>query len=217
MAIMKSGWMITAKFDENQHFVFFYEYDSDNDRNYDATLEDALERFYHADYPNGFEDEVYFPMVVQMVGIPDNDGMIEIEHHLMFDLLKFRQYFDKGYILNEDGEKETWKFSDFLHEITNTAKPEGQKAWVFLASQTNDGEVEDPIVRVFDNKAAALRHLDMFVNGNEGEREHAKKKGWEIDVDEPTMFRADEHDRYNFNHTEVQVLEQYIHMEDFIG
>lgn len=215
MGQMKSGWMITAKFDENQHFVFFYEYDCDS--SYDATLEDALERFYHEDYPNGFQDDVYFPMVVQMVGIPDNDGMIETELHLMFDLQKFRQYFDKGYILKEDGTKGAYLFTDFLNTIDNDAKPEYQKAWVFIASQTNEGEVEDPIVKVFDNKAAALEHLNMFVNGNEGERETADKKGWMVDCDEPEIFRACERDRYYYNHTEAQVLEQYIHTEDFVG
>lgn len=87
----------------------------------------------------------------------------------------------------------------------NSGKTE--KVWAFIACQTIDGDANDPIVRVFDNEAEALRHLDIFVNGRKGEREYAEKKGWEIDLDEPSVFRAADLDRYNFNYTEAEVRE----------
>ena len=126
MAKMKAGWMITATFDEYTKVAYFYDFNPDD--GWQGTLEPALERFYHDDYPeiqDAYEVELTrFPLDCKMIGLPDNDGQVELEYHLIFDPVSFRHYFDLGWSASSSEPNERYTFERFFEDIDDDGPKE---------------------------------------------------------------------------------------------
>ena len=81
------------------------------------------------------------------------------------------------------------------------------KVYVFVANGAADGDVSSPIINVFASKEKACEKLKSWVEGEEGEREYANKRGWDVYLDTPDYFGACDEGDYANNHTEIEVLE----------
>ncbi|MFW5563394.1 MAG: hypothetical protein ACOCNX_00705 [Prevotella sp.] len=142
MAKMKAGWMITATFDEYTKVAYFYDFNPDD--GWQGTLEPALERFYHDDYTeiqDAYEDELTrFPLDCKMIGLPDNDGQVELEYHLIFDPVSFRHYFDLGWSASSSEPNERYTFERFFEDIDDDGPKEKCALVMNLANKLNNFE-----------------------------------------------------------------------------
>lgn len=77
--------------------------------------------------------------------------------------------------------------------------------WVFTAHQACDDQVLDTITEVFATEEAALKHMQEFVGGEDGELAFAEKRGWKIEANVPDYFQAYEDGYYCGNHTEAEI------------
>lgn len=82
---------------------------------------------------------------------------------------------------------------------------EPEYVWVFVAEQSADDETMATITRVFATEEAAVKCLRDFVDGDEGEREYAEKRGWTIEADCDDWFVAYKEGYYCGNHTECSI------------
>ena len=92
---------------------------------------------------------------------------------------------------------------------TADKKPQAKKVWVFTAEQAWDGEAADVIVQTFATEQAAQDYLHDFVykDGDETIAEYVKKHGWEVDEDEPWLYRASSPGYYPTDHVECTITE----------
>lgn len=70
MALLKSTWVLTAKLNEYETFMFHYDC---------INLIDALDQFWHSDYPEHLidcENNGLFP--IDVIAMPDEDGMVAV-------------------------------------------------------------------------------------------------------------------------------------------
>lgn len=77
--------------------------------------------------------------------------------------------------------------------------------WVFTADQVADGDAMDVITEVYATEEAARQHMHEFVYADDGELLYAKKRGWEVEINEPDHFRSFEEGYYTDNHTEATI------------
>ena len=86
-------------------------------------------------------------------------------------------------------------------------KTEPQYVWVFTAEQAWDGEVADIIVRAFPTEEAAQKYMREFINDGDGESiaEYVKREGWDVEEDEPSLYRAFNAGYYNTDHIELTI------------
>ncbi len=108
---------------------------------------------------------------------------------------------------------------DLLHDIAESLqtiagkmadkKPQVKKVWVFTAEQACDGEVTDTIVETFATEQTAQDYLHDFVywEGDETIAEYAKKHDWEVEQDEPWLYRAFKPGYYPTDHVECTITE----------
>lgn len=84
-----------------------------------------------------------------------------------------------------------------------------EKVYVFTAEQAWDGEVADIIVKTFRTRAAAQEFMHEFIHedGDESIENYVKRKGWEVEMDEPDLYRACEDGYYPTNHIEITITE----------
>lgn len=86
-------------------------------------------------------------------------------------------------------------------------KPEPQYVWVFTAEQAWDGETADVIVKAFGTEEAAHKYMQSFIHddGDESIEAYVKDKGWEVEMDEPDLYRAYNDGYYNSDHIELTI------------
>ena len=88
-------------------------------------------------------------------------------------------------------------------------KDEPEKVYVFTAEQAWDGEVADVIVRTFRTREAAQEFMHKFIHedGDESIEDYVKRKGWEVEMDEPDLYRAYDDCGYPTDHIELTITE----------
>lgn len=86
---------------------------------------------------------------------------------------------------------------------------EPEKVYVFTAEQAWEGESADIIVKTFRMKEAAQKFMHKFIHedGDESIEDYVKRKGWEVEMDEPDLYRAYYDGRYTTNHIEITITE----------
>ena len=87
---------------------------------------------------------------------------------------------------------------------------EPEKVYVFTAEQAWDGEIADVIVRTFRKKDAAHEFMHKFIHdpmSDESTADYVKRKGWEVEVDEPDLYRAYPYGYYPTDHIELTITE----------
>ena len=98
-------------------------------------------------------------------------------------------------------------YERMLEELGLADEPE--KVYVFTAEQAWDGEVADIIVKTFRTREAAQEYMYKFIHegGDESIVDYVNRKGWEVEMDEPDLYRAYEEWRYATNHIEITITE----------
>lgn len=99
----------------------------------------------------------------------------------------------------------TWYFGKILEQCMKPEKK--QYVWVFTGEQAWDGEEADVVVRSFGTEKAARKFMQEFIHDNSDESiaEYVERKGWEVEYDEPDLYRAFEDGYYNSNHIELTI------------
>ena len=95
--------------------------------------------------------------------------------------------------------------SESLHAIAES-KPE--YVWVFTGEQAWDGEYADIIVHTFHTEDAAVKYMHDFLlddGGDESIRDYVKRKEWEVEIDEPMLYRASKQGDYSTDHIELTI------------
>lgn len=95
--------------------------------------------------------------------------------------------------------------SESLHAIAES-KPE--YVWVFTGEQAWDGEYPDIIVHVFTTEDAAVKYMHDFLlddGDDESIRDYVKRKEWEVEIDEPMLYRAFKQGYYGTDHIELTI------------
>lgn len=116
MAQLTSTFVLTAKLSDIETFVFHYDC---------PHLETALDLFWHDDYPRGIIDcdnSGCFP--IEIIAMPDMDGMVEKVFHFEFNSAAFDHYFDKGWSASSKEPGQRYTFDQFLKDITPAQQPE---------------------------------------------------------------------------------------------
>lgn len=98
-------------------------------------------------------------------------------------------------------------YDRMLEELGIADEPE--KVYVFTAEQAWEGESADIIVKTFRTKEAAQKFMHKFIHedGDESIEDYVKRKGWEVEMDEPDLYRAYYDGRYTTNHIEITITE----------
>ena len=88
-------------------------------------------------------------------------------------------------------------------------KKETEKVYVFTAEQAWDGEAADIIVKTFRKKETAQEFMHKFIHdgGEESIEDYVKSNGWEVEMDEPDLYRAYYDGRYSTDHIEITITE----------
>lgn len=102
-------------------------------------------------------------------------------------------------------------YERMLEELGLTDNP--TNVWVFTAEQACDGEVADIIVKAFGTEADAQEYMHKFIHedGDESIADYVKRKSWEVEMDEPDLYRAYEDGCYLTDHIECTITECEIH------
>lgn len=89
---------------------------------------------------------------------------------------------------------------------------EPEKVYVFTAEQAWEGEAADIIVKTFRTREAAREFMHKFIHedGDESIEDYVKRKGWEVEMDEPDLYRAYDDGRYSTDHIETTITESNI-------
>lgn len=84
-----------------------------------------------------------------------------------------------------------------------------EKVYVFTAEQAWDGEAADIIVKTFRTREAAQKFMHEFIHedGDESIAEYVESNGWEVEMDEPDLYRAYNDGRYSTDHIETTITE----------
>lgn len=82
--------------------------------------------------------------------------------------------------------------------------------YVFTAEQAYDYTVEDVVVRVFVTEEAARKFLYDFIHkGSDDKSESIEdfvmRKGWEVEMNDPDLYRAFPFGRYPVSHIECTI------------
>lgn len=82
-----------------------------------------------------------------------------------------------------------------------------QEVWVFTCEQAWDGEAADVIVRTFATEKAAHEFMQSFIHGGKDDSiaEYVEHKGWEVEMDEPDLYRAYDDGYYPTDHIEITI------------
>lgn len=88
-------------------------------------------------------------------------------------------------------------------------KKEPEKVYVFTAEQAWDGEAADIIVKTFRKKETAQEYMQKFIHdgGEESIEDYVESNGWEVEMDEPDLYRAYKDGRYSTDHIEITITE----------
>ena len=96
--------------------------------------------------------------------------------------------------------------AESLKTIAGKISPEC--VWVFTAEQAWDGEYADIVVKVFPTESAAVKYMHDFLlddGGDESIRDYIKRKEWEVEMDEPMLFRSFKQGYYGTDHIELTI------------
>jgi len=109
--------------------------------------------------------------------------------------------------LDNDVYDMTWVYEMLEKHLGLDGEPE--KVWVFTAEQAWDGEAADIIVKTFRKKETAQEFMHKFIHdgGEESIEDYVKCKGWEVELDEPDLYRAYDDGRYSTDHIEITITE----------
>lgn len=80
--------------------------------------------------------------------------------------------------------------------------------YVFTAEQAYNSAVEDLVVRVFATEEAARKFLYDFIHercDDESIEDFVMRKGWEVEMNEPDLYRAFPCGRYPESHIECTI------------
>lgn len=82
-----------------------------------------------------------------------------------------------------------------------------QTVWVFTAEEASGGSVEDTIVKAFPTEEAAQEYMHHFIyeDGDETIAAYVKRNGWEVEMDEPDIYRAYSDGYYCTDHVECTI------------
>ena len=86
---------------------------------------------------------------------------------------------------------------------------EPEKVYVFTAEQAWDGEIADTIVKTFRTREAAREFMHKFIHEDDIESiaDYVKRRDWEVEMDEPDLYRAYVDGRYSTDHIEITITE----------
>lgn len=152
MALLKSTWVLTAKLNEYDTFMFHYDC---------INLIDALDQFWHSDYPEHLidcENNGLFP--IDVIAMPDEDGMVEKEFHLMFNCAAFDHFFDKGWSASSKEPDERYLPTDFLKDIERKQEAEEENPLIYIRVLQHDTCDQ---VRIGESFPAWKTRLDKVV------------------------------------------------------
>ena len=109
--------------------------------------------------------------------------------------------------LDTDVYDMTWVYEMLEKHLELEDEPE--KVYVFTAEQAWDGEAADIIVKTFRKKETAQEFMHKFIHdgGEESIEDYVKCKGWEVELDEPDLYRAYDDGRYSTDHIEITITE----------
>lgn len=81
------------------------------------------------------------------------------------------------------------------------------RVYVLTIEQAWDGEIADTIVKVFKTKKSAKQYMHKFINddGDETIVDYVKRKGWEVEINEPDIYRAYNTGYYPTDHIEITI------------
>lgn len=85
-----------------------------------------------------------------------------------------------------------------------------KKVWVFTAEQAWCGDIQDTIVKAFSTEDAAHKFMQKFLQdegGDESIRQYVERKGWEVELDTPDLYRAFREGYYCDDHIELTITE----------
>ena len=105
---------------------------------------------------------------------------------------------------------------NLLHDVaeslsaiaTNTQPSQPACVWVFTCEQAWDGQYADIIVHVFSAEDAATMYMHDFLlddGGDESIRDYVKRKDWDVEMDEPMLYRAYKQGCYGTDHIELTI------------
>ena len=89
-------------------------------------------------------------------------------------------------------------------------KDEPEKVYVFTAEHAWDGNVEDIVVKTFRTRKAAQEFMHKFIHepvDGESIADYVKRKDWEVEMDEPDLYRAYDDGYYSTDHVEITITE----------
>ena len=109
--------------------------------------------------------------------------------------------------LDTDVYDMTWVYEMLEQHLELDSEPE--KVYVFTAEQAWDGEAADIIVKTFRKKETAQEYMHKFIHdgGEESSEDYVKCKGWDVELDEPDLYRACDDGRYSTDHIEITITE----------
>ena len=82
--------------------------------------------------------------------------------------------------------------------------------YAVIATQISFGDVQEPIINLFQHKKDAIKHFNNVAYGEDGERKYAIEQGWIIGCEDETYFEAYEDGRFNQNSTCVMLQEKIL-------
>lgn len=173
MARLQNGWMLTVRLNGDLTGTMFH-YDS-------IYLDQALEEFWHTDYESLVDCDGSGEFPIDGVVVIDDDGIVEGECHLMFNMAAFDHYFDKGWSASskEPGQRYTWE--QFLKDIE--VKDEPEKAYVVTFINDTAWELPNVSVNVRKTMDEARKCLDEEWQTLKDEHEN-----WQQDVSKKNDF-----------------------------
>lgn len=103
---------------------------------------------------------------------------------------------------------------DLLHDLTEAiqgltevVKPKQECVFVFTCEQAYDGCAEDVIVKTFKTDKAARKFMQSFIHEDcdDSIAEYVKEYEWDVEVDEPDLYKAYEPGYYANGHVECTI------------
>jgi hypothetical protein len=100
------------------------------------------------------------------------------------------------------------ELSRIIIKIKTIMDNEKNYVWVFTGEQAWNGEYADIIVHAFPTEDAAVKYMHDFLlddGGDESIRDYVKRKEWEVEIDEPMLYRAFKQGYYGTDHIELTI------------
>lgn len=97
--------------------------------------------------------------------------------------------------------------TEAIQGLTETVKPKQECVWVFTAEQAYNGSTEDVIVKTFKTAEAARKFMQDFIHedGDKTIAEYVKEYEWDVEVDQPDLYKAYEPGYYANDHVECTI------------